>query len=233
MTRSLFLAGLLLLLVSAPPLLLSARELAIGRSINARYTFEHIDSSEPGVYGGALRAEIGGHQVELQDNVPFRTLEPFKADTGERLPGRVTVRVDGAARPPDVQAMIRPSHKDANRYWGYVYLMRVRDREGADRLAVAQNLGDGRFRTISVFEDGEVVEDTFTYAERCSPPIRAALIRFVVPHPSGFCSDVMQVWPSLWYPVLYPWVSGAAGAVLLAISLAGRRGWRWNSLRSE
>lgn len=37
------------------------------------------------------------------------------------------------------------------------------------------------------------------------------------PHPFGFYSDLMQVWPSLWYPLLYPWCSGLAGIVILLI----------------
>jgi hypothetical protein len=45
------------------------------------------------------------------------------------------------------------------------------------------------------------------------------VIRYVVPHPSGFCSDLMQVWPTIWYPLLYPWLSGALGVVLLLLRL--------------
>ena len=117
-----------------------------------------------------------------------------------------------------MKAIVRLHRRDANRYWGYVYLMRVVDREGPERLVVAQNLGHGEFRTVSVFADGIIIEDKFTYGARCSPPIRAALIRFVVPHPSGYCSDVMQVWPSLFYPILYPWFSGLAGVISLGLA---------------
>jgi hypothetical protein len=91
--------------------------------------------------------------------------------------------------------------------------------QGTEQLVVAQNVGQGRFRTLSVSADGRVVDEQFGYAERCSPPVRTLLIRYVVPHPSGFCSDVMQVWPSVFYPVLYPWASGAVG--LACVCFAG------------
>jgi hypothetical protein len=97
--------------------------------------------------------------------------------------------------------------------------MRLVDRQGTDRLVVAENLGLGRYRTISVFPDGRVVEDQFDYASRCTPPVRAVLIRAVVPHPSGFCSDVMQIWLRLWYPVLYPCVSGILGGLFSIVGL--------------
>jgi hypothetical protein len=147
-------------------------------------------------------------RVELSDDQPFAR-EPFKTEKSQRASGLVQVFVDGRSISTPVVATIRLTRRDANRYWGFVYFMKLIDRQGPDRLVVAQNLGGGQYRTVSVFADGQVVVDTFEYAARCNPPVRAALIRFVVPHPSGFCSDVRQVWPSIWYPVLYPWLSGA------------------------
>lgn len=89
--------------------------------------------------------------------------------------------------------------------------------ERTDRLVVAQAIGPDRYRTLSVAMDGAVTEDRFAYPERCSPSIRADLIRNVVPHPIGYCSDVLAVWPSFVYPVLYPWISGFLGVVFVAI----------------
>jgi hypothetical protein len=64
-----------------------------------------------------------------------------------------------------------------------------------------------------------VIEDEFSYADRCQLPVRAILIRNVVPHPSGYCSDVLQVWPSIFYPVLYPWVSGLLGGAFVGVAV--------------
>jgi hypothetical protein len=166
------------------------------------------------MHGGAISAEIGGQRVELSDDQPF-TREPFKTEESQRGPGVVQVLVNGRAISTPVAATVRRAQKDANRYWGFVYLFRLTDRHGPERLVVAQNLGREGYRTISVFADGRVVQDSFQYGERCNPPLRALLIRYVVPHPSGNCSDLMQVWPSIWYPVLYPWMSGAVGALLV------------------
>jgi hypothetical protein len=218
--RATLIIGLSLLGISAPPLFLMAREVAIGSVVTKRYPVERIVSSEKGMESGALRAEVGGHVVELVDNRPVVPEEPFKINDA-REPGSVSIRVDGRVVSTPVKAIVRLHRQDANRYWGYVYLMRVVDREGPERLVVAQNLGQGEYRTVSVFADGNIIEDKFTYGARCSPPIRAELIRSVVPHPSGYCSDVMQVWPSLFYPILYPWFSGLAG--FMSLGLAGVR----------
>ncbi len=224
--RAALIIGLGLLVVSTPPLFLMAREVAVGSVVRERYAVERIVSSEKGMEGGGLRAEIGGHIVELVDNRPVAPDEPFKInDTRES--GSVSIRVDGRAVSTPVKAIVRLHRRDANRYWGYVYLMRLVDREGPERLVVAQNLGQGEYRTVSIFANGNIVEDTFSYAARCSPPVRAELIRSVVPHPSGYCSDVMQVWPSLFYPILYPWFSGLVGFVSL-----GTAGVLWRRRRA-
>jgi hypothetical protein len=215
--RAALIIGLSLLGISATPLFLMAREVVVGSVVTERYAVERIVSSERGMVGGALRAEIGGHVVELVDDRPVVPEEPFKIND-TREPGNVSIRVDGRAVSTSVKATVRLQQRDANRYWGYVYLMRLVDREGPERIVVAQNLGQGEYRTVSVFADGHLIEDKFNYGARCSPPVRAELIRSVVPHPSGYCSDVMQVWPSLFYPVLYPWLSGLAGFVSLGLA---------------
>lgn len=216
--RTLLISGLVLLGVSAPPLLLMAREAAVSRSVSARYSVDRIISAAPDMHGGALEAEIGGHKVQLLDEYPIKPREPFEDESLTR-PGTVRIVVDGQVRSTPVAATVRVNKRDANRYWGFSYLQRVHDREGVASLVVAQRLGGNRYRTVSVFADGEVVEDEFDYADRCEPPVRALLIRYVVPHPSGYCSDVLQVWPSIFYPVLYPWGSGLLGGGFVGVGL--------------
>jgi hypothetical protein len=194
------------------------REFWIGSKVADRYSVNRIISRERGMEGGALRDEIHGHVVALEDDRPFNEVGDVRVD------GPVRILVDGRDYSSPATAKIRLSRRDANRYWGFAYLMRLTDREtGAEFLVVAQNLGTEGYRTVSVSADGRVLEDRFGYAGRCSPPIRAVLIRSVVPHPSGYCSDVLQVWPSILYPVLYPWVSGALGLGCLAAGLAWRK----------
>ena len=74
-----------------------------------------------------------------------------------------------------------------------------------------------RYRVLTVSADGTVADDVFSYAERCTPAIRTWAIDGVVPHPIGCQSDLMQVWPTLWYPILYPWLTGLVGALMLAM----------------
>jgi hypothetical protein len=220
--RSLVAIGIVLVTVSVYPLLLMSREAIVGHRVSQRYAVEATQVHGPVGIAHSLTAELGGHRVELTDDqLPFAR-EPFTIEEG-RSTGLVRVMVDGRSVSSPVTAVIRRAYNDANRYWGYVYLKRLKDLRGPERLVVAQNLGVAGYRTISVFADGTIIEDAFEYSARCSPPVRALLIQPVVPHPNGYCSDVLQVWPSIWYPILYPFFSGALGGILLLIGVIRSR----------
>lgn len=215
--RVLFVVGLGLLAISATPLVLMAREIAMSNAAVARYSTEHIQSGEPGMAGGALRAEIGGHVVALEDDQPLDT------NGDVRVHGLVRILIDGRDYSTKSTAEIRLNSRDANRYWGYVYLMKLVDRrERAHRVAVAQNLGNGRFRTLTVSANGTVVEDQFDYAQRCDPPVRAILIDYVVGHSAGLCSTEQDGWAAVFYPVVYPWVFCALGFGCVIDAIVGR-----------
>jgi len=156
------------------------------------------------------RATLGGHTVALTDDQGTRPEEPYDFSDPQDE-GQIGILVDGRMVTAPVRTKVRVNRRDADRYWGYVSLMRLKDREGRDRLVVAQNLGRGQYQTTSVFSDGTVVEDKFVYGEWCSPPVRSMLIRAVVSVPIGYCSGVLKVWPSVFYPIVYPWFSGALG----------------------
>ena len=204
--KTFLLIGVVLLAVSAWPLLLMWREVVVASSVNARYSVERIG-------GGSRGADIGGHTVRLEDDLPVDTVGDLRVD------GKVRIVVDGRDYSNLATVKIRQAYRDANRYWGYVYLMRLVDhQENTEQLVVAQSLGYERYRTVSTFSNGRVVQDEFDYQGRCEPPVRSLVIRYVVSHPSGFCSDVMQVWPSILYPVLYPRVSGFLGLICVVIA---------------
>ena len=217
----LFIVGVLLIGVSAYPLILMAREIATDRAVHARYTVEPVN--------GAQEARIEQHLVRLEDD------QPTSANPEERVEGAVRIEVDGRDVSSGANVRIRPYFQDANRYHGYVALMKILDHEsGTTRIAVSQHLGPSaitdppyrsvqRYRVLFVSSNGEVDEDVFNYDERGSPPIRARLIAPVVSHPIGYHSDLMQVWPTLWYPLLYPWLSGLIGLVLTAMGIVTMR----------
>jgi len=225
-TKALFTTGVLLLGISARPLFLMARELAVGLRVETRYSIQRIPTDRRGMVSDAIEAEIQGHWVRLSDD------QPITDDPLARVVGRVRITIDGRDFSHAAPVTIRPGFTDDNRYWGYVHLTKVIDHlQGQPQLVVAQNIGRQQYRVLLMTAEGRVLEDTFSYSDRCSPPVRALQIRYVVPHPSGYCSDVMQTWPSLSYPILFPWTSGAIGLICTAVGLG--RTYRHRRTASE
>ena len=74
-----------------------------------------------------------------------------------------------------------------------------------------------------VIAAGRVADEIFFRKDRGKPPVRAALARFASPAPMGYYSDLMMVWPSPLYPLLFPWVSGAVGVCCLVMAIRMRR----------
>jgi hypothetical protein len=210
----------LLLAVSIYPLLLMAREIAIGSRLNERYAVELNFSEKAGMSAEVIEAELSGHRVELRDD------SPTSDDREARVEGTVRVVVDGRDYAHAAPVTIRPAFSDANRYWGYVYLTKLVDRQdGTAHLVVALNIGRDRYRLLWVGADGRVTDEEFNYADRCLDPKRVLVIRNVAGRSPGYCSDLLQAWPSFWYPILFPWLSGATGLVctLRGTAIAWRR----------
>jgi hypothetical protein len=95
--RAALIVGFVLIGLSAPALLLMAREVVIGSVVAERYSVEGIVSSGKGMEGGALRAEIGGHRVELVDDRPILTDEPFKVNDARNVGRRGRFRGEAAS----------------------------------------------------------------------------------------------------------------------------------------
>ncbi len=221
-SRGLFWIGAFLLAASAYPLLLMAREVLTGYFVEARYRFKAIYESQT--------ATIGGHQVSLLDDA----LE--SSDPSERIRGVVRIVIDGRVYATASNVEIRPSFRDANRYHGFLALVRfVNVSRGEAHVAVVANaavdptvprLPNGgynfdylRFRVITLDSDGHVSDETFFRKDRGSPAFRAALARFVSPSPMGYYSDLMMVWPSFLYPIAFPWASGLVGAICILLAV--------------
>jgi hypothetical protein len=203
-----------------------AREVLTGSFVETRYRFKPIYDSQT--------AMIGGHRVSLSDD------SPESADPSARIRGAVRIVIDGRVYATANNVEIRPSFRDTNRYHGFLALVQFDDvGRGESHVAVVANAGVDpgvarlpqggynfdylRFRLITISSDGGVRDETFFRKDRGSPAVRAALARFVSPSPMGYHSDLMMVWPSLLYPIAFPWASGLAGGLCIIIAVKRRR----------
>jgi hypothetical protein len=108
----------------------------------------------------------------------------------------------------------------------------MKDRvQGEEFLAVVQrvatvnprninDLSPLRFRILLVAA-GSVKEEVFTFSDRAHPQYRTMLARLVSPQEIGFYSQVLAWYPSVLYPLLYPWLTGLVGIVAIMAGAGG------------
>jgi hypothetical protein len=198
-----------------------AREMQTNSAINKRYRFHGVYDSQS--------ATIGNHRISLSDT------SPETSDQSARVRGEVQIDIDGKNYATAHNIEIRPSFHDANRYWGFLVLVKVVDNQTRKEfLTLAQNVGVDsqvprlpsggynfnyqRFRLISIDQQGVIHDETFFRRDRSDPVLRARLASFVASSPMGYYSDILCGWPSLLFPVIFPWLSGLVGVLCITVA---------------
>jgi hypothetical protein len=203
-------------------MILVMRELAIGYYVGMRFVVSPVASTQSHGWGYANEVALNGHLVRLADDSGHEGM-------ARQVTGQIRILIDGRDYSSPHLSRIQVGSDDSSRYTGSAFLFVMEDRflQRKD-IVVAEYLGSGGYRVLTVSTSGRVLVDTFGYRERCWPSQRAMAIRWVSPQPMGYCSDVMATDVTPVWPVVYPLMTGAVGIVcLLAGLLSGsprRRG---------
>lgn len=181
--KAVFYIGVLLLLISAWPLILMAVEVSSGAYARQRYQMTFSDAAE---------TRFGEHTIRIdRAHVPPRIAIDGKDFTSLTATEKCLVAIvsDGWKGHPFLtitQTEPRTSYRDLH------------------------------YRILRIPEAGPVHQELFHMDQRV-PIYRGMLIRQIHPSPIGYYSDVLSGWPTLLFPVLYPWASGAIGLLLTLI----------------
>lgn len=124
--------------------------------------------------------------------------------------------------------LVRPNFLDDNRYHGYFGVLTVEEK-GIEKFVVIQRISGTAFtpdknlswRILSVDSGGQVEEDRFTFDELGEVPQRVNMINLTTtaPSPVGYQSDILLGWPSLIFPLAYPFGTALVGLILVVIGL--------------
>lgn len=204
--------GITLLALSAYPIYLMAVELRTSQAAYHRFEVsQHFDKEFD-----YRSTDFYGHHVVLSE---ARELGPAKSTDRRRI--AVSTTIDGKDYSLD-----SPIEVDygARSYNGWLAIVTLKDRQsGPELLAVVQRVigdrypEDTRYRILFVQPDGKIREEWFAYGERANPLYRTVLAAFVHPEPLGFHSQVMSYWPTIYFPIIYPFVSAVLGTLLTLI----------------
>ncbi len=209
-----FVIGLVLLLLSAYPLYLMGVELWLSHYAYDRYEV----SQNTGENYDYKSGDFNGHRAVVSVNLEPAANLPKDETTHFKSPVSTTIDGHDYSLPSPVDVKV---YNGSTSVTGSVALLNLKDRQSLnERLAIIQRVDgekypdDLRYRVLFVQPDGAVTEEWFSYADRSEPLYRTVLAVFVHPEPLGFRSQVLSYWPTIFYPLLYPLLTGAVGLFL-------------------
>ena len=120
-----------------------------------------------------------------------------------------------------------------SRYWSWLDVLLVKDKKtGKENIAIVQRLSDDslmqedyQWKIISITEDGDLTEERIEYRTRSENPLAVRLIRVSGTSliAMGYYSDLLHYYPSLFYPILYPFGTAILGGILLLLGVLLQR----------
>lgn len=155
-------------------------------------------------------------------------------DSEARENAEVRILIQGTNYAEPVPLEIRPTHLDNNRYHGYLGMLKMTRRNtNEEQFIIIQRLfehpfstseKDFKWKVVSIQKDGSIKTDLFTRDQIDDPAFRRDFINkaTVSPYALGYRSNVLQTYPSLFFPLIYPFGMLGCGLLFLGIGLVLR-----------
>lgn len=231
---TLLIISILFIAISFFPLFQIIREIKVDTDISSRYAIDHADIDDSG-----FRQVIDKNKITIED-VEIEIVEEF---TGEKAP-ITTFDQDENVPPGDIvnihllvngELVSEPSEiwfsnrNRGSKYFSWIDIVTVKDfKSGESFVTIIQRLtddhemdSDRKWKIISIDSEGAVTEEKVSYVTRSENPLGVKLINFSNTSliSLGYHSDIMQGYPSLVFPIIYPFVTGFLGAIGMIFSI--------------
>ncbi|WP_339809794.1 hypothetical protein MKY63_21600 [Paenibacillus sp. FSL R7-0189] len=218
--------SLFLLAISFNPLFNYIREYIISDQINQRYEIKHAEKEYNPI--NVQEITVAHKNIKIREEKTGRKADMTPWDEEEKAPPGVIVKVqfllnDQKISTPDE---IWLSNRDrGSRYFSWIDILTVKDRKtGEEQVSIVQRLTDDsqpmetrKWKIITIAQNGDVDEEVLSYAQRSNNHLGVKLIEFSGTSliGMGYYSDVTKAYPSIFFPLLFPFLTGIAGLLLL------------------
>ncbi len=224
--------SLFLIAISFKPMSMMIRETWIGLEMTNRYQIDHAYVSDgfPDILD-MKEIEVNGMKIEIIETDTGQDAPQSYWDKLEQVPGgdivTVQLKLDGVSIAEPTEMWLS-NRSRGSRYFSWLDVLTVRDRKtGEDFVAIVQRLTDDdglmeerAWRIVAIKSDGTWNETNLTYHERSDNPlgVRLVAVSGTSLMAMGYYSDILNVYPSLFFPLLYPWATSAIGFILIVIA---------------
>lgn len=164
-----------------------------------------------------------GNTIRVEDE-----FQPGNYDEYSRDNSNINIKINQKDWTITSSVEVRPNFLDDNRYHGYFGILAVKEK-GIEKIIILQRVSGIHvinkehlaWRILTIEKNGQVQEERFTYNERGELPQRVNFIN--VTHtstePLGYQSEILQAWPSFFFPLIYPFGTAALGAIFVLIGM--------------
>ncbi|WP_416828157.1 hypothetical protein [Ectobacillus polymachus] len=226
--------SLIFLMLSTIPLFNIIREYWIEHKINERYEVHHAYQGTQGFENivDVPELTINDRNIKIIEEKTSKEAPLTSWDQDENVPPEGIVKIhfllndEEISKPDEIWLSNR---NRGSRYFSWLDIVMVTDRlTGEKQINIVQRLTDDNYpmedrkwKIITIPQDNDVREKVLKYSERSDNKLGVKLINFSDTSlmSMGYYSDITKGYPSLFFPLLYPILTGMVGVVLLIISL--------------
>jgi len=229
----LLLVGLILLLVSYNPVYLLIQEEITKNSIEDRYLVDFVDTKDG--YSAILQKSeiaIRNHHIKITEEKTGKQVEYTPGDAEDKFSEgeivKIQIQLDGKyiTEPTEI---VMYSKDRGGRYFSWLEVLNVHDKQtNRDQLSIIQRLSgdkvpldDSKWRILHVYEDGTMNEELISFQERSEHLFGVMLITKSGTSLTamGYYSNIAHTYPSLIYPLIYPWLTTIVGFLMIILTI--------------
>ena len=223
----------LLLILSFGPMFDIIRENIIDMKLKSRYVINHAYTDEYGFKSIVDVNEliIGENKITIHEEETVLKGSHTLWDKDEGVPPGDIVKVHFYLNGKEISTpdeMWLSNRQRGSRYFSWIDIITVNDRfTGENQIKIIQRLTDDdqmdarEWKIITITSDGNVSEEKMTYTKRSENALGVKMINFTNTGlmSMGYQTDILQGFPNLIFPLIYPIFTSIVGVILLIISI--------------
>lgn len=226
-----FWIGVFLLVTSLPLSTKMVAELIHNQKMNSTYTITNVNNSFP---PAKSKFNFKGHVVEIEEAIEDTEsyIDPWSNKIGI---AHLSVKIDGEEIDVLKDYPIRVEEEGLNRYYGEIAYLTLEDKKN-DKVQLIVLLKKTRellkempnrdivgwvpseklkYTLYTLDEEGRLTNKSFSFMERDALQTELLNAGVVVSHRIGYYTDAWEGYPSIFFPIIYPFGTLIIGFILI------------------
>lgn len=178
---------------------------------------------EPQYIDELQNISIDGNYIEFIEETESKIL-PMQYEKAQGIQFvKIHIKINGKEF-SNADPIILSSNRGIQRYYSWLEILRVNNKIAIIQRIANENgtdiLKEQKWKIIWIDEQNNVTEEKLNHKNRAENPLAVKLINtsYVTPRPMGYYSDLLEVYPTIFYPIIYPIFILLIGISLIIIS---------------